>query len=75
MCQKYSFLAKVRRKIKNYELCQGGIMQFYLDKDWLIDVFRYGRYVDFNQFSKQDLVNMLNYLRLCLAEEILNGKV
>lgn len=50
-------------------------MQFYLDKDWLIDVFRYGRYVDFNQFSKQDLVNMLNYLRLCLAEEILNGKV
>lgn len=50
-------------------------MQFYLDKEWLIDVFVFGRPVDFNNYTKNELIQILNYLRLCLIQEIKDGKI
>lgn len=42
----------------------------WISKEWLIDVMTGNRDVDFNNFKRAELIQMLNMLRLFVLEEI-----
>lgn len=47
----------------------------WLDKKWLLEVFSGYREVDFNNFRKDELIQILNCVRLYLLDYFDNEKV
>lgn len=47
----------------------------WISKEWLIEVMTSNKDIDFNNFTRADLIQMLNMLRLSLYERIENGEI
>lgn len=52
-------------------MCQkGNLFMMWISKEWLIEVMMHKRDVDFNNYKRHELIQMLSMLRLFLFDQI-----